>query len=204
MRIGRAQELGRLPGRGHVPRAFGLIGSLSFQHRGLPLLLLQSPPRLQEDRGVTTTAPSAAVAAAAHARRGGESLRCGRAWASPSERTSERTWTSGGAGATVHLAGKDCTGVTADDHTARVYHAAVRPDRRVREKKGARCARVIQRHLAAPAAPGTSDRRVVPGAFLDPARPAYRIESAASACGGGSLGDLAKEGKYFISFPLTS
>ena len=85
---------------------------------------------------MTTMAPSAEVAAMAHARRGGESLRCGRARGrSPSERTSERTRTSGGVGATVHLAGKDCTGVTADDHTARVYHAAVRPDRRVREKK---------------------------------------------------------------------
>ena len=100
---------------------------------------------------MTTMAPSAEVAAVAHARRGGESLRCGRARGrSPSERTSERTRTSGGVGATVHLAGKDCTGVTADDHTARVYHAAVRPDRRVREKKGARCARVIRRHLSAP------------------------------------------------------
>ena len=155
---------------------------------------------------MTTMAPSAEVAAAAHARRGGESLRCGRAWASPSERTSERTWTSGGAGATVHLAGKDTHRRQRQRPHARVYHAAGGPDRRVREKKGARCARVIQRHLAAPAAPGTSDRRVVPGAFLDPARPAYRIESAASACGGRSLarGDLAKEGKYFISFPLTS
>ena len=78
---------------------------------------------------MTTMAPSAEVAAAAHARRGGESLGCGRGGRSPSERT------SGGAGATVHLADKDCTGVNADDHTARVYHAAVRPDRRVREKK---------------------------------------------------------------------
>ena len=38
-------------------------------------------------------------------------------------------------GATVNLAGKVCTGVNANDHTTRVYHAAGCPDRLGREKK---------------------------------------------------------------------
>ena len=73
---------------------------------------------------MTSTAPSAEAAAAAHARRGGESLRSGRAWAViVIERASERTYnvrTLGGVDAMVHLAGKDCTGVNANEYTARV------------------------------------------------------------------------------------